>query len=122
MPPCAMRERTWYRRSSIRPVRSERADSIKAILRPKAISFRLFPAYGSVAGGKSPALCLLSSHPSHPPQWHRKPGRGHRPGLPDFICKRRVAPIYGAMQDSGLSVSWGEGGVVMEDRIEQRIT
>src|ERR1700739_4500072 len=94
-----MRERTWYRRSSIRPARSERADSIRAILRPNATSFRPFSCYRA---GTTPLA--------------------RAPPLPGYICKCRVAPICGAMQDSALSVSWGEGGVVMEDRIEQRIT
>src|ERR1700742_707777 len=40
MPPCAMRERTWYRRSSVRPTSTSAwADSIRAILRPPTIAF-----------------------------------------------------------------------------------
>jgi len=58
MPPCAMRERTWYRRSSIRPTStSAGADSIRAILRPRspALARVNHIVRGTPRGGATPA-------------------------------------------------------------------
>src|SRR5580704_2916289 len=87
MPPCAMRERTWYRRSSIRPTStSAGADSIRAILRLPSTALALVNhIVSSTCGGTTP--CTPRRGRASPPDAPCTPrrGGGFAPHIPNAV-------------------------------------